>query len=409
MGVKLGKSSEQQGPTGKLTTRDWSWKFWPLLPLYPYGQRRTLRTEVVKDTVWTFDQLQGILYVVVPIRMTVVKLAAGGLLVYAPIAPTRECMRLLQELVAAHGEVRYIILPTASGLEHKVFVGPFARQFPKAQVFIAPHQWSFPLNLPLAWLGFPPERTHPLPAHSQDAPFAAEFDYAQLGPIKLGLGQFEEVAFFHRRSRTVLVTDSVVSIPEDPPAIAQLDPYPLLFHARDTVFDPIRDTPELRCKGWQRIALFACYFRPSALDVVKTLPSLRDALKAPDRSRKAYWGWYPFQWQPDWQQSFQHLRGDGRLRVAPVLQTLILNRAPWETLAWANRVASWDMQRLIPCHLDAPIFATPQQFREAFAFLQPSAIPEGDRPVALLPNEDLELLQQIDKTLKRIGITPPAP
>ncbi|HEY9735937.1 MAG TPA: DUF4336 domain-containing protein, partial [Trichocoleus sp.] len=107
-------------------SRDWSWPFWFLVPLYPYNQRRTLRREVVPDTIWTFDQVQGILYTIVPIRMTVVRLESGGLLVYAPIAPTRECVQLVRELEEIHGEVRHILLPTASGLEHKVFVGPFA-------------------------------------------------------------------------------------------------------------------------------------------------------------------------------------------------------------------------------------------------------------------------------------------
>ena len=98
---------ETQGQQSS-STGDFSWLFWPALPLYPYGKRRTLCTEVVKDTVWTFDQLQGILYVVVPIRMTVVKLDEGGLLVYAPVAPTPECIRLVKELVAQHGDVKYI-------------------------------------------------------------------------------------------------------------------------------------------------------------------------------------------------------------------------------------------------------------------------------------------------------------
>ncbi|MGI8502827.1 MAG: DUF4336 domain-containing protein, partial [Hassallia sp.] len=122
----------------KIHPRDFSWSFWFTLPLYPYGRRQTIRKEVVKDTIWTFDQLQGIFYIVVPIRMTVVKLDEGGLLVYAPIAPTPECIRLVKELVTDHGDVKYIILPTISGLEHKVFVGPFARYFANAQVFVAP-------------------------------------------------------------------------------------------------------------------------------------------------------------------------------------------------------------------------------------------------------------------------------
>ena len=168
--------------------KDWSWPFWAAVPVYPYGKRRTLRKEIVEDTIWTFDQLHGILYTIVPIRMTVVKLAAGGLLVYAPVAPTTECIRLVNELVTKHGEVKYILLPTSSGLEHKVFVGSFSRHFPQAQVFVAPHQWSFPFNLPLSWLGFPQKRTQELPEDSSLAPFAL-FDYAILD-INLGRGSF---------------------------------------------------------------------------------------------------------------------------------------------------------------------------------------------------------------------------
>lgn len=385
-----------------LHSRDWSWRFWPLVPIYPYSKRRTLRTEIVKDRIWTFDQVQGILYVVVPIRMTVIKLEPGGLLVYAPIAPTTECLRLLQELVDEHGDVNYIILPTISGLEHKVFVGPFARRFPQAQVFIAPGQWSFPLNLPLTWLGFPWKRTQVLPADSSQSPFGQEFDYAILGPIDLGPGKFAEVAFFHRRSRSLLVTDSVISIPEDPPAIVQLDPYPLLFHARDDGFDQVQDNPATRRKGWQRIALFACFFRPSALEPVEFGQSVREAWKASDRSRKAYFGWFPFRWKANWQRSFNTLRGGGRLLVAPILQTLILNRAPQETLTWAKQVASWPFERVIPCHLDAPVAADSHQFRQAFSFL------ELNSNTPTLPEADFQLLREIDALLNKTRLVPPA-
>lgn len=403
--------SAQQQETKDLSahSKDWSWPFWPTVPLYPYGKRRTLRTEVIKDTVWTFDQSQGIFYVVVPIRMTVVRLEAGGLLVYAPVAPTPECISLVRELEAAQGEVQYIILPTVSGLEHKVFVGPFARKFPKAQVFVAPHQWSFPLNLPLSWLGFPAKRTQFLPEDPHQTPFFDEFDYARLGPIDLGIGPFEEVAFYHRRSQTLLVTDSVLSVPEDPPAIVQLDPYPLLFHAKDQGQDVIEDTPAQRRKGWQRIALFAFYFQPKALQVAKTGPSIVEAFKAPDRSKKAYFGWYPFQWQDGWQKSFQALRGGGRLFVAPILQTLILNRAPQAVINWADRVAKWEFQRIIPCHLDAPVSATPHQFRQAFTFLEKQpAVDSSFSAAQPLPEEDFELLKDIETILNKTRITPPA-
>jgi len=384
--------------------KDFSWPFWPAVPLYPYGRRRTLRHEVVPDRVWTFDQLQGILYVVVPIRMTIAKLDAGGLLVYGPVAPTPECVQLVRELETKHGQVKYIILPTISGLEHKVFVGPFARQFPQAQVFVAPHQWSFPLNLPLSWLGFPPKRTSPLPEDSSKTPFADQFDYAMLGPIDLGPGLFGEVAFLDKRSGSLLVTDIVVSVPEDPPAIAQLDPYPLLFHAKDSASDLREDNWANRRQGWQRICLFAFYFQPSKLSAINWSDAFSKAKKAPDRSLKAYFGLFPFQWQADWRRSFDALRGNGRLLVAPILQTLILNRAPRATLDWVNQIASWDFQRIIPCHFQKAIAVGPEQFREAFSFLEKQ--PEcSNYP---LPQEDFQLLQDINAGLQKFGILPPA-
>ena len=401
-------SQEIDGPeVSPFRPEDLSWRFWPALPLYPYGRRRTIRTEVVEGMVWTFDQLQGFFYVVVPIRMSVIKLEAGGLLVYAPIAPTPECIQLVEQLVAAHGDVKYIILPTISGLEHKVFVGPFARRFPIAQVFVAPNQWSFPLNLPLSWLGFPPKRTQVLPLDSTKAPFADQFDYAILGPIKLGPGQFEEVAFFHKQSHTLFVTDSVLSVPEEPPAIVQLDPYPLLFHARDDAFNIVDDSEANRRKGWQRMSLFSLYFRPSALQVIPLGQALSDAFKAPDRSKKAYFGLFPFKWQ-DWKQSFDALRGNGRLFVAPILQTLILNRASMETITWADRVAEWNFQRIVPCHFDSPIVAEPHQFQQAFAFLGRTSVSKGAPTVTQpLPEKDFEFLRKLDKGLTKYGITPP--
>jgi Domain of unknown function (DUF4336) len=382
---------------------DRSWRFWFTLPIYPYSNRRTIRTEVTPDTIWTFDQVQGILYVVVPIRMTVVKLAGGGLLVYAPVAPTGECLALVDELVEVHGAVKYIILPTISGLEHKVFVGPFARAFPQAQVWVTPDQWSFPINLPLSWLGLPVGRTQVLPADSHQTPFADEFDYAILETIDLGPGQFAEVAFLHRRSRTLLVTDSIISISIEPPQILHAEPYPLLFHAREGSIDSITDTPANRLQGWQRICLFALYFQPSVLEILPWSQALIESFKAPQRSKQNYFGLYPFQWRSNWHQGFTDLRDNGRLLVAPILQTLILNRAPQQTIDWVDRVAQWDFDRIIPCHFDAPITATPAQFRAAFNFLETSSADNSS-----LPPVDANLLQQIEQQLVRWKIIIPA-
>jgi len=383
-------------------SQDYYWRFWSTVPIYPYSRRRTIRREILKDTIWTFEQVQGIFYVVVPIRMTVIKLKAGGLLVYAPVAPTSECIRLVNELVESHGDVKYIILPTISGLEHKHVVGPFARQFPNSVVYVAPKQWSFPVNLPLSWLGFPSKRTKILPADSSQTPFSEEFDYAILGDIDLRLGQFEEVAFLHKRSQTLLVTDSLVSIPAEPPEVVEKDLFPLLFHARESASELITDTRENRIRGWQRICLFAMYFRSSVLDIPSITKTLVDAWRSPNKKSKVYWGLYPFQWQANWETAFNTLSIRERLIVAPILQTLILNRAPQETLAWVNEIAQWDFKQVIPCHFKAPVITTKAEFRQAFSFLETQNTSSNTFPPA-----DLKTLKTIDALLYKSGLIPP--
>ena len=90
------------------------WPLWPALPIAPYGQRKTVMREAVPGKVWTFDQMLGIFYVHVPIRMTVVAMEQGGLFVYAPVAPTAELRAMLQPLVDAHGPVKHVVLPSAA-------------------------------------------------------------------------------------------------------------------------------------------------------------------------------------------------------------------------------------------------------------------------------------------------------
>jgi Domain of unknown function (DUF4336) len=391
---------QQSEPLGR---SDWAWNFWWTLPIYPFGQRRTLLREIVPGEIWVLEQLQGVFYVVTPIRMTVVRLDAGGLLVYAPIAPTRECIALMNELVNQYGDVKYIILPTVSGLEHKVFVGPFAQKFKAAQVYVSPSQWSYPVTLPLSWLGLPGGRSQKLPLNSEEAPFFDEFDYAILGPISLGVGPFEEVVFFHRRSGTLLVTDSVLSVPATPPEVLQVDPTALLYHAKDSAGDQVLDTPEMRIKGWKRIALFSFYFRPSALDIMDLGPSWKEARSAGTKAAKAYFGLYPFRWKLGWEKSFDLLSSGGRIFVAPILQQLILNRDPKQVLEWADRVMEWSFTRIVGCHLEAPIAAGPKEFRSAFAFWES----ESEFAIEELPQEDFALLRDIEAVLLERGITPP--
>ena len=61
------------------------------------------------------------------------------------------------------------------------------------------------------------------------------------------------------------------------------------------------------------------------------------------------------------------------------------------------------------CHFDAQIKAEPQQFRQAFAFLEKQ--PVGGFVSSnsyLLPEGDFKLLRDIDAGLNKFGIVPPA-
>jgi hypothetical protein len=390
--------------------KEQQWGFWFLLPIYPYQQRPTLRQEVIKDQVWIFDQPHGFLYAVVPIRMTIIKLKQGGLLVYCPIAPTRECINLVRELEAEYGEVKYIIHSTSSGLEHKIFVGPFARCFPSAQVWCVPNQWSFPVNLPLSWLGFPRKRTYILPLDCHQSPFADEFEY-QIININLSSGFFAEVALFHQSSQTLLVTDTVIKISAQPPAVIELDPFPLLFHARETALDQLEDNPANRLKGWQRICLFALYFRPSMIDTIPLSQLLTEAKQAPNRTRANYFGFYPFRWHSDWRKSFAAIASQEIPLVAPILKTLILPQDINQVKNWVNKICHWQFQRIIAAHFSAPIKATPQQFREAFSFLKR----ESNSDKNLYPSgyeqiycQDSRFIEDLEATLVKFKIAQPS-
>lgn len=194
------------------------------------------------------EQALGFSSVSTNIRMTVIKLKSGGLWVHAPIAPTKECIQVqkqpkldsllydyylrrivemknyhtlftlifntwclikllylikrehtfglvlqmiecfaffLWQLIKELGApVEYIVLPTFA-YEHKIFVGPFSRKFPKAQVWVAPRQWSWPLNLPLEFFGI--FRAKIIKDGDLSTPWAEEIEQKVLSSPEVGM------------------------------------------------------------------------------------------------------------------------------------------------------------------------------------------------------------------------------
>lgn len=381
--------------------RDQQWPWWPLLPLYPYGKRATHFEELIPGQVWSFEQLQGVYYVAVPIRLTVVKVP-GGLMLVNPLPPTQELRKGLAALEAEHGPVNAIVLPTASGLEHKLPLGPLARAFPDAELWVCPGQWSFPVQLPLSWLGVPAKRTKIL--LTDGVPHPEVCQWISLGPLDLGVGRFQEISCLHQPSGALVITDALVGIHSKPPAIFDRDPTPLLFHARDRGDQPLSDSPETRRRGWARLVLFASYLRPHCLRVPAMAELLRYAFRPGLRSWKAHFGVYPFDWQDGWQEDADALMGDdeAKVQVAPVLERLVLPRAQQAITSWLEQLESLSgLTWVIPAHYSAPLsFSTQQASALRIEILQKNWAPS---------QENWEFLSGIDQQLLDLNVVPKNP
>lgn len=379
-----------------------------LLPLQYGERRRTLIEEIVKDQIWTLDQVQGIINVNVAVRAVVIKLKEGGLFIYNPVAPTNECIKLVRDLEEKHGKVQHVVLGSLA-LEHKSMCGPFSRYFPESTVWIQPGQWSFPLDLPTSFLGFPSgDRLKEIPLDNKGTPWETDFDHCVLGPMKFkSVGSFGETAFFHRSTNTLLVTDAVIKVGDSAPPILEEDPRAILYHSRDSALEEIQDTKDTRLRGWKRMTLFSLIFFPSGIAVTNVIKAILDIFKSSPEARllgegsvPLSGGLYPWSWVEGEEKSFAALQGG--LFVAPILQKIIMNREPNQVLDWADSVSEWDFKRVIPSHMENDVTSTPADFRRAFSFL------ESDNPPGPKPTEgDFFLLDFVSELFTKIGIIAP--
>lgn len=125
-------------------------------------------------------------------RMVIIRLADGGLFLWSPVALTDA----LKARVDAIGPVRFLIAPNTL---HHVFIGDWQRAYPAAQVHAAPGLAARRPDLRLdGTLG--------------DAPapdWAAGIDQV----LVPGNAITTEAVFFHRASRTAILTDLIQQFP----------------------------------------------------------------------------------------------------------------------------------------------------------------------------------------------------
>ena len=157
------------------------------------------------SNLWIFDQpdfTTGIAKL--GTRMTVIKLASGGLFLHSPTKLDDETKRALDSL----GEVRAVVAPSRA---HHLYVGDYIKQWPSAKLYGPPGLVG---DIPDFRARIGARRDLKLDGVLGDEPqteWAGEIDQH----LFKGATGLNEVVFFHRPTRTAIFTDLVFNVPAD--------------------------------------------------------------------------------------------------------------------------------------------------------------------------------------------------
>lgn len=137
-------------------------------------------------------------------RMTVIKLASGGLFLHSPTRLDEETKQALDEI----GEVRAVVAPSRA---HHLFVADYTKTWPGAKLYGPP-----------GLVGEIPDFRTRIGARRDlklDAVLGDEPESVWAGSIDQhlfkGAPALNEVVFLHRPSRSVIFTDLVFNVPAD--------------------------------------------------------------------------------------------------------------------------------------------------------------------------------------------------
>jgi len=147
--------------------------------------------ELTSD-VWSHDTMLSLpLGLRLPLRMTVLRLPSGKLLLHNPVA-------IDDQLAAAIDKLGPVTELAAPNLYHHLFLGPAVRRYPAAAVRGPRH-----LSAKKEGLTFHSELGDEAPVAYEGAVETAEI---------AGAPKLNEIAFFHRPSRTLVVSDLVFNV-----------------------------------------------------------------------------------------------------------------------------------------------------------------------------------------------------
>lgn len=375
-------------------------------PLYgEANEKETTTPQKIGENIWSIEQNLELGPLQVPIRCVVIRLSDGSLWVHNPLAPTEEFFEAVESLLEVHdgedqnsgnvgksnNKIAYVVVPTYA-LEHKVFAKDALERWPDAQLWTAPGQFSFPIrNVSTQYIwGRDSDKIGTLSLSSLSKEEAQpkwideiEYETLKAGTFTIGssLTSFYETAFFHKKSKSLVVTDALIRIPPNPPESNLNDPEKLLLISKKSTSDPQPpNTFENRKIGWEKTCLLVSYFFPEHEE------------PDPEKSLGVV------TWTDGWHDNFLAL--SDRLLVPPVVRTLIYAQDSKPIEDWVDRILQreqnnkWDFTQIVPAHFDGNIKGGPQEFKRAFEFLEDESIdafPENDLKRGLKPIADLAL------------------
>lgn len=153
----------------------------------------------IEQDIWVADKPLRYLGLSIGTRMTVIRLANQDLVVISPIPVNADMAEQLRGL----GSVAHIIAPN---LYHYLFAAECKARYPSATFWAAPGLKEKKTDLPI-------DRIIPVDTHFIQGLEAISFK----GLKTLGLNGFDpfnETVFFHRASRTLILTDAAVHFDE---------------------------------------------------------------------------------------------------------------------------------------------------------------------------------------------------
>lgn len=151
---------------------------------------------IAADRIWVADAPHQLMGIEMGTRMTVVRLADGGLFLHSPVDLDAELRAGLEAL----GPVRYVVAPSRM---HYLCVPPYVGAFPEAKFYGAPG-----VQERLKEVSFQGTLGDRPPAE-----WEADLDQTLFG----GAPAVQEVVFFHRATRTLILTDLCFYLPAESP------------------------------------------------------------------------------------------------------------------------------------------------------------------------------------------------